>query len=77
MVSCIRNGSLGSRPWKLSSQMQMAPVVQYPCPLQSLGQASPMYTWSIAQLCFSVSSPFWIQRNCVALKVPQRAREIQ
>lgn len=48
--------------------MQTAPVVQYPCPLQSLGQASPMYTWSIAQLCFSVSSPFWIQRNCVALK---------
>jgi len=46
------------KPWYPSSQMQMAPVVQYPWPLQSLGHASPMYTWSIAQLCFSSSSPF-------------------
>lgn len=57
------------KPWNPSSQMQMAPVVQYPRPLQSFGHASPMYTWSIAQLCFSSSSPFWIHLNWVALQI--------
>lgn len=77
MVPRIKCNRVGCRPWKLSSQMQTAPGAQYPRPLHSLGHASPMYTWSIAQLCFSVSSPFWIQRNCVALKVPQRTKGIQ